>query len=72
MTGQSKTQERLQLIQEWQNKQVDIVVANSALGLGIDRSDVRAIIPRLRSRKLSTVFIRKWGVADEMEKLRFL
>jgi superfamily II DNA/RNA helicase len=44
MTGQSSAEQRLQLIEEWQNKQVDIVVATSAFGLGIDRSDVRAII----------------------------
>ncbi len=44
MTGESSAQERFQLIQDWRERRVDIVVATSAFGLGVDQSDVRAVI----------------------------
>jgi superfamily II DNA/RNA helicase len=44
MTGESSPEERLQLIQNWRERKVDIVVATSAFGLGVDQSDVRAVI----------------------------
>ncbi|MEA5572613.1 protein DpdF [Calothrix sp. UHCC 0171] len=44
MTGKSTTQEREQLIEKWRSGKIDIVVATSAFGLGIDQSDVRAVI----------------------------
>jgi len=44
MTGESTAQERSQLIQDWRDKRVDIVIATSAFGLGVDQADVRAII----------------------------
>ncbi|MEG3876217.1 protein DpdF [Microcoleus sp. herbarium7] len=44
MTGESSAAERSQLIQDLRERRVDIVVATSAFGLGVDQSDVRAVI----------------------------
>ncbi|MBO3457750.1 DEAD/DEAH box helicase [Aetokthonos hydrillicola Thurmond2011] len=44
MTGESTPEQRLQLIQNWREGKVDIVIATSAFGLGVDQSDVRTII----------------------------
>ena len=44
MTGESTSKERSELIHNWSEKNIDIVVATSAFGLGIDRGDVRAVI----------------------------
>lgn len=44
MTGESSSQERFQLIQNLRERRVDIVVATSAFGLGVDQSDIRAVI----------------------------
>ncbi len=44
MTGKSTTQQREQLIEKWRSGKIDIVVATSAFGLGIDQADVRAVI----------------------------
>lgn len=44
MTGKSTAKERLELIQNWKDKNIDLVVATSAFGLGIDQGDVRAVI----------------------------
>ncbi len=44
MTGESSPAERSQLIQDLRERRVDIVVATSAFGLGVDQSDVRAVI----------------------------
>lgn len=44
MTGKSNQQDRWQLLEAWRNRQIDVVVATSAFGLGVDLSDVRAVI----------------------------
>ena len=43
-TGRTGGNEREEIIRDWRNDRIDIVVATSAFGLGIDKSDVRAII----------------------------
>jgi ATP-dependent DNA helicase RecQ len=43
-TGKTKWRERETIIREWRNDHIDIVVATSAFGLGIDKQNVRAII----------------------------
>lgn len=44
MTGDSSPPERSQLIKDLRERRVDLVVATSAFGLGVDQSDVRAVI----------------------------
>ncbi|NJO53056.1 MAG: ATP-dependent DNA helicase RecQ, partial [Leptolyngbyaceae cyanobacterium RM2_2_4] len=44
MTGKSNQQDRWQLLEAWRNQQIDVVVATSAFGLGVDLPDVRAVI----------------------------
>lgn len=44
MTGKSNQQDRWQLLEAWRNRQIDVVVATSAFGLGVDLPDVRAVI----------------------------
>lgn len=44
MTGDSSPAERSQLIEDLRERRVDIVVATSAFGLGVDQPDVRAVI----------------------------
>ncbi|MEG4396041.1 protein DpdF [Microcoleus sp. BROC3] len=44
MTGESSSEERSQLIEDLRERRVDIVVATSAFGLGVDQSDIRAVL----------------------------
>ena len=44
MTGDSTADERRRVIQDWQREKIDMVVATSAFGLGIDNEDVRTVI----------------------------
>ncbi len=44
MTGNSSQQDRWRLLEAWRKRQIDIVVATSAFGLGVDLPDVRAVI----------------------------
>jgi ATP-dependent DNA helicase RecQ len=44
MTGQSTADERSGVIERWRDRKIDIVVATSAFGLGVDQADVRAVI----------------------------
>ncbi|MFM2062338.1 MAG: hypothetical protein RLZZ507_2008 [Cyanobacteriota bacterium] len=44
MTGESSKEKRHEILENWQQKNIDIVIATSAFGLGVDQSDVRAVI----------------------------
>jgi ATP-dependent DNA helicase RecQ len=44
MTGDSTTTEREELIKNWREQNIDLVIATSAFGLGVDQGDVRAVI----------------------------
>lgn len=44
MTGDSSSGERSALLRDWQDNAIDLVVATSAFGMGIDKADVRAVI----------------------------
>lgn len=42
--GKTPDSERLKIIEDWSQDRIDIIVATSAFGVGIDKSDVRAVI----------------------------
>jgi ATP-dependent DNA helicase RecQ len=44
MTGKSNQRERWQLLEAWRKQQIDVVIATSAFGLGVDLPNVRAVI----------------------------
>ena len=43
-TGKTKSDERSQIIDEWSKNEFDIIVATSAFGVGVDKSDVRTVL----------------------------
>ncbi len=44
MTGGSSSDHRQEVLRKWRNDQVDLVVATSAFGLGVDKENVRAVV----------------------------
>ncbi len=44
VTGESRDTERRQAVEQWKDGSIDLVVATSAFGLGIDNAEVRTII----------------------------
>jgi superfamily II DNA/RNA helicase len=44
VTGATPDRERAEVVRAWQADEVELVVATSAFGLGIDKQDVRAVI----------------------------
>lgn len=42
--GETKYKKREQIIASWKNDDLDIIVANSAFGVGMDKSDVKTIL----------------------------
>lgn len=43
-TGQTSNNERKLIIDNWSENKIDIIIATSAFGMGVDKSDVRTII----------------------------
>jgi ATP-dependent DNA helicase RecQ len=43
-SGETTPEERRRINQAWQNDELDLIVATSAFGLGIDKSDVRTVV----------------------------
>ena len=44
VTGGTRPAERAEVVRAWQDGDIDLVVATSAFGLGMDKADVRAIV----------------------------
>ncbi|WP_297510619.1 protein DpdF [Flavobacterium sp.] len=42
--GRTSTKEREEIIESWRNGRIDIVIATSAFGVGMDKSDVRSVL----------------------------
>ncbi len=43
-TGKTKSDERSRIIEEWSENKFDIIIATSAFGVGVDKSDVRTVL----------------------------
>lgn len=43
-TGDTKDNERRELLRQWNENSIDIMVATSAFGMGVDKADIRTII----------------------------
>ena len=44
MTGETNATARDEILRQWRQREIDIMVATSAFGLGVDQSDVRAVV----------------------------
>ena len=44
ITGSTSTADRNRVIEQWRSASLDVVVATSAFGLGVDQADVRAVV----------------------------
>jgi hypothetical protein len=43
-TGETRGEDRVRVVDEWRADELDLVVATSAFGLGVDKPDVRAVV----------------------------
>jgi ATP-dependent DNA helicase RecQ len=43
-TGETRPNERQRILDEWRKDEIDLVVATSAFGLGVDKANVRSVI----------------------------
>jgi len=62
MTGQSTADERSSLIGRWRERRIDMVVATSAFGLGVDQADVRARLSQAARKTIEASYsLQIWG-----------
>lgn len=43
-SGETSTAKREDIVKRWENNEIDVIIANSAFGMGVDKRDVRAVI----------------------------
>ncbi len=43
-TGETKSDDRKRIIKEWSEEEYDLIIATSAFGVGVDKSDVRTVL----------------------------
>lgn len=55
-TGDTKDKDRETLLEKWKNNDVDIIVATSAFGMGVDKSNVRTILHACVPENLSRFY----------------
>lgn len=55
-TGQTANQDRVNIIEEWNENKIDIIVATSAFGMGVDKADVRTVITAYTPESISRYY----------------
>lgn len=44
VTGETRAEDRARTVERWARNEIDVVVATSAFGMGVDKADVRAVV----------------------------
>ena len=55
-TGDTNDKDRESLLEKWKNNEVDIIIATSAFGMGVDKSNVRTILHACVPENLSRFY----------------
>ncbi|MBE6073592.1 MAG: ATP-dependent DNA helicase RecQ [Selenomonas ruminantium] len=56
LSSRTGTEARKQLIEQWNNDEIDIMIATAAFGMGMDKSDVRTIITAYMPESISRFY----------------